>query len=124
MRETDAMPNVVIAVARCSYTKELFGMRFEERSHHRWIADWAFPINQSLAQREGYDRNKIQGSFDFDGNYPGCPTCEALSMFQCSCGKIACWKPKHLPCRETCPWCGITVTLDRSMDWLATGGDL
>src|SRR5690348_10534083 len=114
MKETNTIPNVVIVVARCNRTKDLFGMRFEEKSRHRWVADWAFPILETMARKEGYDRNQIQVSFDFDYDYPGCPDCHAGSIFQCSCDKIACWQARRLPCVETCPWCGAQVTLSDS----------
>lgn len=123
MRETDEMPNVVIAVARCSRTKQLFGMRFEETFPRHWTGDWAFSIDASSASKEGYDTNEIAGSFSFAESYPGCPACEATSMFQCSCNKIACWKPRPLPCVETCPWCGTPGTLSGSMSSLKAGGD-
>lgn len=124
MKETNTIPNVVIVVARCNRTKDLFGMRFEEKSRHRWVADWAFPIQETMARKEGYDRNQIQGSFDFDYDYPGCPDCHAGSIFQCSCDKIACWQARRLPCVETCPWCGAQVTLSDSISSIKAGGDL
>jgi len=101
MRE---IPNVVVVLARCSSQKKSFGIRFEEMERGQWAADWAFAIKEQMAQKEGYDRQEVAGSFARSADYPGCPHCHAHAITQCQCGKLACYdgESKIL----TCPWCG------------------
>jgi len=115
------LPNVVIVMARCSRSRQGFGIRFEEKVRGRWIADWAFAIKETLARREGYDRGTISGAFGFDTSYPGCPHCRAPSIFQCVCGKVACWDGERRT--ATCPWCGATVELRGHIESLSAGRD-
>jgi len=117
-------PNVVIVISRCSRTKQTFAMRFEEKWREQWIADWAFKIQESSANKEGYTRNQISGAFDFDQDYPGCPYCQARGMFQCSCGKIACWHEAPLPCHAICPWCDSNIVLSIPLTSITSGEDL
>ena len=60
-------PKVVIVTARCSQTRQSFGIRFEEKGLGQWSADWAFAVTEDAAQREGYDRGMISGVFGFVG---------------------------------------------------------
>ena len=69
-------PKVVIIMARCSHSKQSFGIRLEEKLTSQWMADWAFPIKEVAAKREGYDKSEIAGSFSVDDAYPGCPHCK------------------------------------------------
>src|SRR5437764_15248949 len=107
----NSIPNVVIVTSRCSRTRQYFGIRFEEAIRGQWIADWAFPIKETLAKKEGYNRNQITGTFSFASEYPGCPDCQAKSIFKCNCGKIACWNVGPLPCTVVCPCCGSVIVL-------------
>lgn len=115
------LPNVCIVLARCQQHKRMFGIRFEEKLPSQWTADWAFDIEENSAQREHYHQSEIKGRFDFDQAYPGCPLCEASSIFQCSCGKIACWDGQSQ--RVACPWCSSHVMLSGSIRSLFAGGD-
>ncbi|SRR5579871_808357 len=117
-------PNVKIVLSRCSNTKELFAIRFEEKGREQWVADWAFSVPISSANKEGYTRTNIHGSFGFDRSYPGCPHCSARSIFQCSCGKIACWYEAPLPSLATCPWCGSTILLSLPLTSMDSGVDI
>lgn len=117
----DQRPHVVIVMARCCQAKQGFGMRFEEQSQDQWIANWAFAMREATAKREGYDQGTIDGAFGFDATYPGCPYCQAVGIFQCSCGKVACWDGNHG--QVTCPWCGITDTISGDITSLWAGGD-
>ena len=116
------LPNVVIVIARCSRSHQRFGIRFEEKDHDHWIADWAFAIKETPASREGYHRGEISGVFGFDTTYPGCPHCGAPSMFQCVCGEIACWDSERRA--VNCPCCGTTVDLRDQIDSLSAVRDL
>jgi hypothetical protein len=113
--------NVVIVLARCRRSGQLYGLRFQEKSHGRWVADWAFPLKERTAKREGFERGEIRGDFVFEASYPGCPSCGAVSIFRCSCGKVACWDTEVK--RVTCPWCRQPGTLAGTVDRLAGGGD-
>ena len=113
--------NVVIVMSRCSSTKQAFGIRFEEKSQGRWIADWAFVIKEASAKKEGYDRSEIRGTFGFDRAYPGCPHCHSVSIFKCGCDKVACCDTEQRA--VTCPWCGSTGELSGQVEKLHAGGD-
>jgi hypothetical protein len=76
---------VVIVLGRCCRSRRPFGIRFEEKGRNRWLADWAFAVKETTAGREGYDRGEITGSFSFDSAFPGCPSCEAGSLFKRVC---------------------------------------
>ena len=113
---------IVIVMGRCCRAKSGFGVRFERTSAAQWNATWAFGIKPEVARKEGYDKSKIDGSFQFDAAYPGCPHCRARSVFQCSCGKISCWNATSRT--VTCPWCGITGELSGQIESMEAGGDL
>lgn len=105
-------PNVVIVIAKCSHNKKCFGILFEEKSQNKWVGDWSFPIEETSAKNEGYDRVEIKGEIFLDSNYPGCPRCphcNAKSFFNCSCCKVACWNGEDRT--VTCPSCGRTMKL-------------
>jgi serine/threonine protein phosphatase PrpC len=101
--------NVVIVLARCSQQGHSFGLRVEETARNYWNIDWAFAMKEAAAQREGYDRGKIKGTFRFDAAYPGCPFCKAPSIFSCGCGGVGCWDRSSRI--VTCPWCDDTAEL-------------
>ena len=97
-------PNVVIVLARCSKSRLLFGIRFEEITSKNWSGTWAFQIKEGRAQREGYGQNQITGTFLFDSAYPGCPECQdASTLVICSCNKVSCWDGETR--NFICPWC-------------------
>jgi len=96
-------PHVVIVLARCSRREASFGMRFEETLPGQWVVDWAFPVRESAAQREGYDRATIQGVFRMSAAYPGCPHCEWREFVRCGCGRVGCYDGESLI--YSCPWC-------------------
>jgi serine/threonine protein phosphatase PrpC len=88
-----------VVVARCSQNGQDFGIRFEEQQRGHWIANWAFPHKET----------------------PGCPHCDAPSIFQCVCGKVACWDGKSQA--VTCPWCDTVVQLRDQIDSLSARTD-
>ncbi len=115
------LPQVVIVLARCCFTKQGFGIRFEEQESGKWIADWAFRIPARVAQHEGYDRSEITGAFEFARSYPGCPFCQARGIVRCNCGKVACWD--GVQPRVVCPWCWSTQTVEGPLRHLSAGAD-
>lgn len=115
-------PNAVIVMARCRRTRRSFGIRVQEEAPGRWIADWAFSIDQEAADREGYGQSEeIRGSFSFASTYPGCPHCHAPSVFVCLCGAVACWDGESRT--VTCPSCGTTVELTETIKSLSVTRD-
>jgi hypothetical protein len=116
-----------VVMARCSQSGQGFGIRFEEQGRGRWIADWAFAAQETPAKsqrkkkRKGDDGGEISGVFEFDAAYPGCPHCHAPSIFQCVCGKVACWDGESHA--VTCPWCGTTVELRDEIGSLSARAD-
>jgi hypothetical protein len=108
--KNETIPYVVIVLSLCSKEKGLFGIRFEEKKSQQWTADWAFAVKESIARREGFDNNRINGSFSFSLEFPGCPYCRNQSIVKCFCGK-------------TCPWCEGSGELGGTVDSLNAGGD-
>jgi hypothetical protein len=117
----DKLLKVVIVLSRCSQSRRPFGIRFEERAVGQWLADWAFSLKDDAARREGYDRSTLAGTFGFEADFPGCPSCRAKSCFKCGCGKVGCWDGQQPT--VICPWCGTTGRLEGCIKSLSVGGD-
>ena len=124
-------PNeAVIVLCKCPTNHKTFGMRAEKIGNSHWNINWAFPIKDDAAKREGYDKSTIGGIIEYDALYPGCPYCSGSNFVLC--GRCA-----HLCCNTfdnglfTCEWCGKYTTdvvmhqvrtlkdLDRSLPWIA-----
>ena len=61
----------VILLQRCSQTRRTFANRVEERAPGKWYKNWAFPIKDSRAKNEGYDKSVIRGMlYAADGKTP------------------------------------------------------
>jgi len=106
--------NATVILAKCSKSKKLFGMRVEKREK-TWVRTWAFPIDESKAKHEGFDKNKVSLG-DTDSAYPGCPHCRDGGFVKCgNCGKIGCGggaEKKGDKGSYTCPWCGNTGAIE------------
>lgn len=121
----EPMPRVVIVLARCSRREASFGMRLEETLPDQWVVDWAFPVREGEARREGYDRAVVQGVFLLGKTYPGCPHCEWRDFVRCGCGRVGCYDGQNLA--YTCPWClrtGRVGTGGGGISRLEAGGDV
>jgi len=94
----------VIILAKCGKIHKTYGLRVEKIGNDKWLVTWAFPINDSLAKREGYDKTTIKGSIIFTPEYPGCPYCGGAGWTVCSCGHLSCTILNHG--FFTCEWCG------------------
>jgi hypothetical protein len=117
------LANVVIVISHCNRTRESFGIRFEEKVEGEWAADWAFPVREALAKKEGYDQATIGGIITRDYEYPGCPYCKNDSFFQCGgCDKVSCYNSSFSV--STCGWCGNRGPVEGSIKKLKAGGDL
>lgn len=112
---------VVIVMSRCSPSGQPFGIRFWEKSKDQWIANWAFAIKETYAKKEGYNLNTIVGMFTLDTTYPGCPYCNAKSIFKCGCGKVNCWD--GMTSIVTCSWCNQIGELGGQFETLSAGED-
>lgn len=98
----------VILLQRCSRTKRTFANRVEERSPGKWYKTWAFPIKDSRAKNEGYDKSRINGILYSTEEYPGCPDCGCRTSVHCgTCNRLTCW---HGETEMTCQWCGAYLT--------------
>lgn len=93
-----------IILSKCPKSNKLYGMRVEKRNDD-WVRTWAFPLSESQASHEGYNKNVISGSLDAVDNYPGCPYCEAFGfvVHGINCGKMSCYHGEE---SMKCEWCG------------------
>lgn len=94
----------VVLIAKCGESRRTYGMRLEKTGHDRWLATWAFPIRESSAKREGYDKVQIKGDNSFSDDYPGCPYCGGYGLTLCACGHLSCTILRNDI--FTCEWCG------------------
>ncbi|GAB2618144.1 hypothetical protein Aab01nite_31790 [Paractinoplanes abujensis] len=116
-------PNVVAMISRCSTARQPFGIRLEETGRRNWMVTWAFPVKESTAGKEGYDRSSIDGSFSTTDDYPGCTSCGATSLVLCNnCSKLGCWRGDQRV--YTCPWCGSSGVVEGEITSLQAGRDV
>lgn len=94
----------VIVLAKCGESHKTYGMRVEKHGKDNWLVTWAFPIKESSAKREGYDKTTVKGNIQFADDYPGCPFCGGTQLTVCSCGHLSCTIVKNGV--FTCEWCG------------------
>ena len=115
--------NIAVVFARCARANESpgFGIRMERVKNDEWSLTWAFPVKETSAKREGYDKTRIVGTFSARSSYPGCPHCEASNFFQCCCGKVGCWN--GYASEVICPWCEETGQLSGNIEVLSAEGD-
>ena len=101
------MNNLSIILCRCPGNKKLFGIRAQQTPEGDWLRTWAFPISESDAKAEGYDRSRIQGSLSHTAEYPGCPYCGNTGFVICvNCKKMSCYNQEEIDC----PWCGTHMS--------------
>ncbi len=113
MSTLDKRSNLMIAnvmLAKCAAHEKLFGIRIEKRGTD-WVRTWAFPIDESRAERERFDRTEISGSLEPADGYPGCPYCKSNFLVQCSCGKMICCEAPSGDKKFSvqCGWCGLVT---------------
>lgn len=99
----------LILLAKCAEQHKTYGIRSEKVSSNHWRNTWAFPIKESSAKREGYDKTSISGIIEFAEDYPGCPYCGGKELILCSCGHLNCTITKNG--LFTCEWCGAQGTV-------------
>ena len=108
-----------VILAKCK-KDQLYGIRIEKREND-WVRTWAFRLQEEMAEKEGFDKVQLTGSFYTDDDYPGCPYCGTKKCFVCgSCGKVSCYDGSD---RVVCNWCGAAGRAskdDSAMD--VTGG--
>ena len=103
------MPEAVIVIAKCKTQNKTYGMRFEKSRVNKWRVNWAFPMKEAAAKREGYDKTTVSGDIEFTNEYPGCPYCKETNLTLCGCGHLSC---THLVGGIfTCVWCGAKGTI-------------
>ena len=94
----------VVLIAKCGENHKTYGMRLEKIGCDQWLTTWAFPIKESSAKREGYDKVQVKGDIAFGDDYPGCPYCGGHGLTLCPCGHLSCTILKNNI--FTCEWCG------------------
>lgn len=99
----------VIILSKCGERHKTYGIRAEKKGKDTWIFNWAFPIKDDVAKREGYDKSSVKGNILFSEDYPGCPYCGGSSWTLCSCGHLSCTIVKDGV--FTCEWCGAKGTI-------------
>ena len=98
------LKEAVIVLAKCAHSHKTYGMRVEKNGKDNWNVTWAFPIKESSAKREGYDKTTVKGNIQFSNEYPGCPYCGGTELTVCSCGHLGCTVVNNGI--YTCEWCG------------------
>ena len=113
-----------VILAKCGDQSNLFGIRVEKRGSD-WVSTWAFPVDAAKAGREGFDRNKVTGSFQAVEGYPGCPYCGTSKLVQCGCEKMLCYRWSTISARSEikaekkslrCPWCNLVIDEIRDVE--------
>lgn len=111
-----------VIVAKCTYSKDSFGIR-PQKENNDWIWTWSFKLTNKTAKREGYDRTTISGRILLDKNYPGCPYCGEKNFAQCGyCYKIMCLDNNFS--EITCPSCGNHSRLKKTDTFENISGDM
>lgn len=93
-----------IVLAKCTQAHKTYGMRAEKAASGGWLINWAFPIKDDVAKREGYDRTTIKGNIQISEEYPGCPYCNQTPVTLCICGHLNCTHTKDKVLK--CEWGG------------------
>lgn len=112
--------NAQVILARCNRSKRLFGIRLQEDRNSTWRFTWSYPIDESRAKSEGFDKAITDIRFgEYEEDYPGCPYCHAGGLTQCGCGKLTCTDNGATTC--TCAWCGNYMDNLFSVDHMELG---
>ena len=113
----------VVVLAKCREGHKTYGIRTERTGNDRWLATWAFPIKESSAKREKYDKTSIKGDILFSKEYPGCPYCGGYGLTLCTCGHLSCTILENSV--FTCEWCGAQGRIgDYTGEAITAGIDL
>ena len=113
--------DMMVVMATCYRAKRPWGITIEKKGRHCEF-QWAFPLAQDKARREGFDRNSFSGEVQFAGEYPGCPYCGSTGFFQCGkCNAVTCL-PEDAGSKVTRPACGTPLTLETGRDFDFKGG--
>lgn len=120
--KSETKPQVVIVMARCCREKASFGIRYEETEPGTWAGTWAFPVKETYARKENYEKNSINGSIVFNPEYPGCPYCKSKGIFLCGeCNRVACYEGESKT--VVCPHCNAKLKLGDRIRHLDAGRD-
>ena len=113
----------VVVLSKCAEVHKTYGIRTEKAGPNHWKFTWAFPIKESSAKREGYDKTSISGNIEVGSEYPGCPYCGQRKFTLCDCGHLNCTILKNGI--FTCEWCGTQGTIgDYTGGAIKAGSDL
>ena len=106
-------------LAECEETRKPFGITIDPKGRDlRFV--WAFKIDRSKAQREGFASHSVNGTISLDVNFNGCPHCGSKRFYICdNCKTIVCWHGQE---RVTCPHCHNTGTIYTAESFSLKGG--
>ena len=112
--------DAVVLMAACSKSHLRFGTRVSRVDNDGWEITWAFRVSELRASREGYSEQRIRGRFSMSKDYPGCPYCNVMSLFQCRCGALACHDGSD---SAVCPGCGERVRISGQLNEIGARDD-
>ena len=119
----EELQEALVVLSKCAEMHRTYGIRAEKVNGNHWKLTWAFPIKESSAKREGYDKSSISGNIEVSAEYPGCPYCGQKQFTVCSCGHLNCTILKNGI--FTCEWCGAQGTIgDYTGEAITAGTDL
>ena len=106
-------------LAECEETRKSFGITIDPKGRNlRFI--WAFKIDRSKAQHEGFAGRSVNGTISLDTNFNGCPHCGSKRFYICdNCKTVVCWHGQE---RVTCPYCHMTGTIYAAESFNLKGG--
>lgn len=106
-------------LAECEETRKSFGITIDPKGRNlRFI--WAFKIDRSKAQHEGFAGRSVNGTISLDTNFNGCPHCGSKRFYICdNCKTVVCWHGQE---RVTCPHCHMTGTIYAAESFNLKGG--
>ncbi|GMO50686.1 MAG: hypothetical protein Pg6C_14790 [Treponemataceae bacterium] len=121
-----AKPDTKTILTRCSKTRQIFGIRVEERDGD-WVRTGAFLVDERKAKGKDSDAEMISGSMDAADEYPGCPHCgsKGFALHRSGCAKVSCGRgiDKGNGATEiTCPWCGVAAVYVNASSFDVSGG--
>lgn len=93
-----------VLLARCMENKSLYGITIEKKNDNTWDMKYSYPISETRAKSEGFDKTVITADVIADPCYKGCPNCGRRGFVRCGfCGKITCYDDEE---SLECGWCG------------------
>lgn len=113
---------ITFVAAKCSKTKQGFGIRLEKRFSSKWTATWAFKRGEKGLSEFSDSAAEITGGVLLGQPYPGCPHCRGMSFVCCgSCQKVSCWD--QVSKQYVCPHCLVSAEIEGEIEKLKSVAD-